>query len=98
MNLRALIAANLRRLRLERRCSQEQLAHDSDVAPSYLWKLEQGTENPTIDVLERLAGTLDVHVRDLLAEVDPTAEEPPALPKGMPAHRKPRRKIGQAGP
>lgn len=97
MTLRALIAANLRRIRLARRCSQEQLAHDSDVAPSYLWKLEQGTENPTIDVLERLAGTLQVHVRDLLAELEPGAEEPPALPKGMPAHRKPRSRPGQPG-
>lgn len=96
MNLRALIAANLRRIRLAKRCTQEQLAHESDVAPSYLWGLEQGDVNPTIDVLERLANALDVHVRDLLAELEPGAEEPAALPKGMPAHRKPRRSPGRS--
>jgi len=95
MNLRALIAANLRRIRLERLCSQELLAHDSDVALSYLWKLEKGTANPTVDVLERLAATLQVHPRDLLAEIDPKAEQPAALPKGMPAHRAPRRERRQ---
>ena len=54
----------------------------------YVWKLEKATVNPTIDLLDKLAETLEVPVGDLLKAIDPHAAEPPPLPLGKPAHRK----------
>lgn len=56
---------NLRRLRVERNVSQERLAFDSNVDRSYLGGLERGEENPTIDILDRLAATLRVPISEL---------------------------------
>lgn len=88
MTGRVLIAANLRRLRLLGGYSQERLAHDAHVERSYLWKLEAARANPTIDVLDRIAGTLNIPVGELLAPLDPDAATPPPLPEGARAHRK----------
>ncbi|HYG27308.1 MAG TPA: helix-turn-helix transcriptional regulator [Caulobacteraceae bacterium] len=87
MNGRALIAANLRRLRLLKGYSLERLAHEAGVDMPYVWKLEQAAANPTIDILDKLASTLTVPVGDLLHPVDPDATEPPPLPRGKAAHR-----------
>lgn len=82
MNGPALIAANLRRLRLLRGFSQERLAHDADVERSYVWKLESARENPTVEVLEKLTATLGVPLKALFEEVDPHAVDPPPLRRG----------------
>ena len=57
MNGRGLVAWNLRRIRVKRGLSQERLAFDSGVDRSYVGGLERRTENPTVDVLDRLATT-----------------------------------------
>jgi transcriptional regulator with XRE-family HTH domain len=88
MNGRALISANLRRIRLVRGYSLERLAHEAGVDMPYVWKLEQRTANPTIDILDKLAGTLSVPVGDLLQPLDPNVAEPPPLPRGKAAHRR----------
>ena len=58
MKARALVAWNLRRIRVKRGISQERLAYDAEVDRSYVGGLERQTENPTIDLLDRVAVTL----------------------------------------
>jgi transcriptional regulator with XRE-family HTH domain len=55
MDGRKLVGLNVRRLRVTKGISQERLAFDSGVDRSYLGGMERGEENPTVDVLERLA-------------------------------------------
>ena len=55
MKGRALVAWNLRRTRVRRGLSQERLAFDAGVDRSYVGGLERREENPTIDLLDRLA-------------------------------------------
>lgn len=66
MRGRELVGTNLRRLRVERAVSQERLAFDSGVDRSYLGGMERGEENPTVDILDRLAATLAVQVGEFL--------------------------------
>ena len=66
MRGRDLVGANLRRLRVERHISQERLAFDAGVDRSYVGGMERGEENPTVDVLDKLAATLAVQVGELL--------------------------------
>ena len=63
--LRAALAKNLKLLRSERGLSQERLALESNVDRTYVSKIERGIGNPSLEVLVRLAGRLEVKVFDL---------------------------------
>ncbi|QHP67967.1 XRE family transcriptional regulator [Bradyrhizobium sp. LCT2] len=91
MRARALVAYNVRRIRVERGIPQEQLAYDAGVDRSYMSGLERQQANPTIDLLDRLAGTLGVAVSELFVRPSKGAPPPATLPKGRkpkPARRK----------
>jgi transcriptional regulator with XRE-family HTH domain len=61
------LAANLRRLRLERGLSQEALAHEAGVHRTYLGSVERAERNVAIDNICRIAWALGVEPADLLA-------------------------------
>ncbi|MGY4198997.1 transcriptional regulator with XRE-family HTH domain [Bradyrhizobium sp. USDA 4520] len=82
MKARALVAWNVLRIRGDRGIPQEQLAYDAEIDRSYLNGIENQKKNPTIDLLERIALTLGVHVSELLAEPSEGAPPPKSLPKG----------------
>ena len=84
MKAHALVARNLRKLRVKRGISQENLAVDAQIDRTYVSRLERGLENPTVGVLERLAHALDAKISDFFAA--PTAGEKP--PKPLPSGRK----------
>ena len=66
MDLRAIFAANLRRLRNERGLSQEALAHDAGVNRSYLARVETGQPYVGLEVIGKLAEALDIEPAELL--------------------------------
>lgn len=66
MDWNGIVAANVRRLRVERKLTQEQLAHDAEIDVTYLRGIEAGRRNPSIQVLGRLADRLAVHPAELL--------------------------------
>jgi transcriptional regulator with XRE-family HTH domain len=72
----------LRRIRVKRGLSQEQLAFDADVDRSYVGGLERREENPTVDVLDRLAKTLSVPVLEFFVEPARGASPPKPLRSG----------------
>jgi len=76
MKGRALVAWNLRRLRVKRGLSQELLAHDAGVDRAYVGGLERKSENPTVDLLDKLAATLDVPLSEFF-KVPRTGSSPP---------------------
>ncbi|WP_439599946.1 helix-turn-helix transcriptional regulator [Devosia sp.] len=82
MNARQLVAWNVRKLRVGLELSQEKLAADAQVDRAYLGGLEREIENPTIDLLDRVAAALGQPIGALFA-VPAAGEEPPAsLPPG----------------
>ena len=87
MEARALVARNLRRLRVLRAVSQENLAVDAEVDRTYVSRLERGLENPTVAVLERLAVALGASITDFF--IVPRPREP--YPKPLPGGRRPKR-------
>jgi transcriptional regulator with XRE-family HTH domain len=60
MDLRQLFATNLRRLRHERKVSQEQLAHDAEVDRAYLSRVERAVTYVGLEIIEKLASILEV--------------------------------------
>ncbi|MEK9281152.1 helix-turn-helix transcriptional regulator [Bradyrhizobium sp. ISRA442] len=87
MNPRALVAWNVRRVRVERGIPQEQLVYDAGIDRSYMGRLERTKENPTIDLLDRIAAILGIHLSELFAEPAKGAMPPKPMPRG----RKPAR-------
>lgn len=87
MNGRSLVAWNLRRLRVKRGLSQERLAYDAEVDRSYVGGLERKTENPTVDVLDRLAETLEVPLSELFKKPRSGSSPPKPLRSGRKALR-----------
>jgi transcriptional regulator with XRE-family HTH domain len=82
MNGRALVAWNLRRARVLRGLSQERLAYDAEIDRSYVGGLERQEENPTVDLLDRLAKTLGIPVAELFKEPRKNATPPKPLRGG----------------
>ena len=82
MDARKLVAWNLRRLRVEKGVAQEALAIDAAIDRTYVSRLERNMENPTVAVLERLAGALDVEIVAFFAPPKPGTRPPPVLKKG----------------
>ena len=60
-----IVGRNVRRLRVERKLTQEQLAHDAGIDLTYLGGIERGRRNPSVDVVGRLADVLAVHPKRL---------------------------------
>jgi transcriptional regulator with XRE-family HTH domain len=60
MDLRQRFATNLRRIRHERKLSQERLARDSEVDRVYLSRVERAVTYVGLEIVEKLANILDV--------------------------------------
>lgn len=75
MNAQLLIALNIRRLRVAKGMSQDDLALIAGVERSYAGHLERGSKNPTIKTLEKIAVALDCDISELFL----------ALPTGITA-------------
>ena len=73
MKASALVARNIRRLRVAQALSQEMLAVDAGIDRTYVSRLERGLENPTVTVLEKLARAFSANIEELFRV--PRAEE-----------------------
>lgn len=82
MDIRDVLAANLRRLRKAKGLSQEELAHRAQIDRTYVSALERSVYAAGIDVVDRLARELGVTAADLLTEA---ARRPDARKPGQDA-------------
>lgn len=69
LSTRKAIGAKIRRLREENGLTQEKLALMVGVERSYLAKVEAGTRNASIDVLEKIAGGFGLSLAELFAGI-----------------------------
>jgi len=60
MDLRQVFATNLRRIRHQRKLSQEALAHDAGVDRAYMSRVERGVTHVGLEIIGRLAEVLEV--------------------------------------
>lgn len=65
MDTKKLIGMRLKELRKSKYLSQEQLAEKADINSKYLSRMERGTENPTLDMLIKLANALEVEMWEI---------------------------------
>lgn len=67
MKLRQIVAKNLRVLRKQKGLSQEELAFQAGINRNYVGQIEREEKSPTIDVIEKLCGSLGISPATLLS-------------------------------
>lgn len=82
MEGRSILAWNLKRLRLERRVSQERLAADAGVSRAHMSEIEREQTSATVDLLKRLADVLEVKLEEFFREPEAGAKRPTPLTVG----------------
>lgn len=70
----------LRALRVARGLSQEQLALQAGITPTYLGMLERNIKNPTLKVIEQLCQSLNISLNHFFSDCQPeTAPDDPSI-------------------
>lgn len=69
MRGRELVGKNIKRVRVAKGVSQEQLAFDAAIDRSYLGGIERCDENPSVDTLDKIAGVLGIELAELFQPV-----------------------------
>lgn len=65
---KAVLAANIKTIRLEKGLAQERLALEAGVDRTLVSKIERQIANPSLEILVKLALTLKVSVTSLLSD------------------------------
>jgi transcriptional regulator with XRE-family HTH domain len=68
MTLGGIVARNIRRLRLERGLTQEELAARIRITRNYVGMIERQENSPTVAILERIAKALGIEPARLFDE------------------------------
>jgi transcriptional regulator with XRE-family HTH domain len=66
MEVSEILARNVVALRRQRGLSQEEVCRLAKITRSYLWGIEKGTANPSVNVVARLAEVFGVEPYELL--------------------------------
>jgi len=66
-----LFATNMRRIRLEKKLTQEKVAEAADLHPNYVSSVERGERNISIINIARIAVALGVGMEALVAKAPP---------------------------
>ena len=93
MNSRRLVALNVRKLRVVRKLSQEGLAADARLERAHLGRIEREKENPSLDVLDRIAQALGVKIGALFNVETAVAKAPIELSKGRKPAKRTRKRV-----
>ena len=65
---RAILAKNVRRLRLQKGMTREELAFAAEIDLTYMGGIERGKRNPSLLVMGRIAEALSVPLSKLISE------------------------------
>lgn len=68
MDLREVVARNLRLLRHEKHLTQEELADRSGLSARYIGSVERAQMSPSVTVLGRIADALEVDPAELVSK------------------------------
>jgi len=65
---RVVLGRNVRRIRQQRKLTQEQLAFEAEIDLTYVGGIERGRRNPSLMVMARIADALRVPLAKLLSD------------------------------
>ena len=65
-----MLGAEIRKVRLRARLTQEEVAAQANISREYLSMLENDKKSPTLDTLFRICGVLGVRASRLVAKIE----------------------------
>jgi transcriptional regulator with XRE-family HTH domain len=65
---RAVFGRNVRKVRQQRRMTQEKLAFEAEIDLTYVGGIERGKRNPSLLVMARIAAALSVPLAKLISD------------------------------
>ena len=71
------VAKRIRELREERKMTQNALAYQAGVSPTYIYQLERGEKNPTIEYIDNICWGLGISIEEFFS----TKKDVPAADK-----------------
>jgi len=74
MKLQRKFGKVIKNLRIEKKISQEKLALDSNIDRTYISDIEKGERNVSLDIIWRLANTLQISLSDLFKKIEDYGE------------------------
>ncbi|MDT8412262.1 MAG: helix-turn-helix transcriptional regulator [Vicingaceae bacterium] len=74
MNLQRKFGLVLKELRQKKGLSQESLANQSDIDRTYISDIEKGERNISLNIIERLSGTLQISLSELFKKIEKYGE------------------------
>lgn len=91
------LAENLKRIRLQKQMTQPELADAANVSKGYIYTLETGDmDNPSLDVLLKIANALDCTIADLSGEPKTVAKDTSTvIPESLLRFAKQKRRAGE---
>jgi len=75
-----LFARNMKRIRLDKKLTQEKVAEAAGLHPNYISSVERGERNISIGNIERISSALGVPMTELLAEPEKPRKPRSATP------------------
>jgi len=82
MDIQEIFAHNLRKIRVAKHISQDELALRSGVERAYVGHVERATKNPTIKTVEKLALALECEIAELFSAISEEDDQITTLPPG----------------
>ncbi len=61
------VAKRIRELREERKLTQNALAYQAGVSPTYIYQLERGEKNPTIEYIDNICWGLGITIEEFFS-------------------------------
>lgn len=69
MNIKAKLGTKIKSIRLEKKISQEKLAHLSDLDRTYIHSIEKGERNISIVTIEKISNALNIQISELIKDL-----------------------------
>lgn len=66
------VAERIRKLRIERNLTQNALANQAGVSPTYIYQLERGEKSPTVEYLDHICWGLGITFEEFFSTKDPS--------------------------
>ena len=70
MDIKQKLGIVIKKLRMDKSISQENLALQANIDRTYISDIEKGERNISVEILEKLANTLEISISDLFSLVE----------------------------
>ena len=69
MDIRVRLGNRIKSIKLEKKISQEKLAHLSDLDRTYIQSIEKGDRNLSIATIEKISNAFNIQIHELLKDI-----------------------------